>query len=355
MLFTSAFLWILSFLFALILVTFAFAMVGIFLHFRNEHKAQVWKSREAGWNPLLAKLYLGQCRPEDLWPKIPARESLFFLDYLVQQVERNPLSWRSSEHYQRLCALAVPYLKQAEKKMDHWQAFQRARAADTLGKLAPELHRPLLRQALADQSLQVAGVAFRALLYHADASDCQRLVQAYQRFEQCQPLYIALLLSHLPPQSAAVLLVSKALDAHCSTWERLVALQTLEKWPPQPEYAGALAALALSEDDADVRIKGLLLRVLLRWQCDDVLKEVILAFAGHASDYLRAYAMYALGEYPFAQHVELLELGLSDASRWVAMEAAQSLERLEKQSTDKQVSFSLLSYSQHYSQDELFV
>lgn len=355
MIFASAFLWVLSFLFALILVTFAFAIIGLCLHFRNEQKAQAWKSRESDWNPLLAAIYLEQSSPEAVWRQISPRESLFFLDYLVQQVERNSVQWRSSDHYQKLCALAVPYLKQAEKKMNHWQAFQRARAADTLGKLAPEFHRPLLRKALEDKNLQVALVAFRALIYQANASDCKRLVQAYGRFQHCQPLYISLLLRHLPPQVATVFMVGKALDTRCSTWERLVALQTLETWPPQPEHAGALAALAISDQDTDVLVKGLLLRVLLRWQTDALLKEVILGFAGHSSDYLRAYAMYALGEYPIAHHAELLELGLSDASRWVAMEAAQSLDRLEEQSSDRQVSLSLLSYSQHHSQDELFV
>lgn len=355
MIFAHAFLWIFSFLFALILVTLAFAVIGLCLHFRNEQKAQAWKSRESDWNPLLAAVFLEQCSPETVWAQISPRESLFFLDYLVQQVERNSVQWRSSGHYQKLCALAVPYLKQAEKKMNHWQAFQRARAADTLGKLAPELHRPLLRKALEDKSLKVALVAFRALIYHANASDCQRLVQAYNRFQHCQPLYISHLLRHLPPQEATVFLVSKALDIRCSTWERLVALQTLEKWPSHPEHAGALAALAMSDQDTDVLVKGLLLRVLLRWKTDALLKEVILEFAGHSSDYLRAYAMYALGEYPIAQHAELLELGISDASRWVAMEAAQSLEHLEKQTPDRQISLSLLSYSQHHSQDEIFV
>lgn len=352
---STPFLWILSFFLGLSLMAIAFTWIGFLLHLKNERKAQAWSRREADWNPLVAAVYLKKRSLESVWEQIQPQESLFFLDYLAQQVERNSWQWRSAEHYHLLCALAAPYLEKAQKKMDHWQAFQRARAADTLGKLAPELHRPLLLKALDDPNTEVALVAFRALIYHANAADCQQLVAHYSRFHRCQPTYISLLLRHLPAQDTAVLLVSKALDMSCSTWERLVALQTLEKWPAQPEHTGALAALAVSEGEDNVLIKGMLLRLLLHWESHALLKEVILDFAAHPSDYLRAYAMYALGEYPFAQHQELLELGLTDASRWVAIEAAQALERLEEQKPSQGVSASLLSYSQHYSQDEIFV
>jgi len=113
----------------------------------------------------------------------------------------------------------------------------------------------------------------------------------------------------------------------------------------------------MAEEEKSLLIKGLILRVLLRWQSHDLLKEVVLAFAAHPSDYLRAHAMFSLGQYPFARHQELLELGLGDACRWVSMEAAQSLDYLEQthRQHERKISCSLLTYSQHYSKDEVFV
>lgn len=360
------FVWSLSFLGGMLCIAILFTLLSFALHLRNEKKSQAWRYRENRWNPLLAKVYTQQSPPEMLWKAVQPDEELCFLDYLTQQVNSNSYLWRWSEHYQKISVLSAPYLHHIHPHLEHPNAFKRARAVDTLGKLSPELHRPLLHKALADKDKQVAFVAFRSLIYHASQEDCHLLMAHYGQFSYFQPSYISLLLSHLPQHIAAVPLISKVLQHKHSQWERIVALQTLEHYPPMLEHAGPLAALAMSKEEKDPLIKGLLLRLLLHWQADDVLKEVIMDFAGDEEDYLRAHAMFALGQYPFAHHQDLLELGLEDASRWVSLEAAQSLAYLEAPHAahttqashphkSRELSHSLLTYSQYHSQDEVFV
>jgi HEAT repeat protein len=360
--FAAPFIWAASFFLSLFIVVSLFILIGFTLHLRNENKSQHWKSREQKWSPLLSAVYAEEKPIKSLWNAVKPEEERYFLDYLAQQVNHHSGQWRFSKAYAKTSSLSNPYLHHLYPQLKHRDAFERSRAVDTLGKLAPELHRPHLHTALEDRSDEVAFVAFRSLIYHANAEDCKLLVAHYKRFKRFQPAYVSLLMGHLPPEHTATALMTRALQTQSSQtdttpWERIVALQTLERWPAQVEQAGALAALATAEEETSVLIKGLILRVLLRWEAHDVLKELILDFAGQTSDYLRAYAMFALGQYPFAQHQELLELGLGDASRWVSMEAAQSLDYLEKPHPQhkRRISCSLITYSQHYTKDEVFV
>ncbi len=343
----------------LVVITSLFMLISFSLHERNEKKARKWQQLEHRWEHLTESVLNKEIAPEKLWDNVDADEKLFFLDYLYHKAEHMPWRLEHSPRYQQLMRLAEPYMPAMVHRLDYQEEELRSRAVDTFGKLSPYQYRDALRAALEDPSDAVAFAAFRALVYSYDVGDAGLLIKTYPRFYAFQPAYLAILLSHLPPETTMIPIMTHALQTQNSDWCRMVALLTLERWSPQIEHAGALAALALSDQESEV-IKGLILRVLLRWNAKNVLSEVVLDFAAQDSDYLRAYAMFALGESPSPQGRELLELGLTDPSRWVAIEAAQSLAYLEdhgdRQITrQRRVSGSLLTYSQHQTRDEVFV
>lgn len=303
---------------------------SMFLRRRNAQKAEYWKNLQSRWLPMLQQTLERQLMPEVLWEQVQPDEELYFVDFLYQQVKSLKLAEKQLDnpHYRMLMQLAEPYLQPLVRRLNSRDLELRARAVETLGKLAPFTYQAELFEALKDPSQLVAFAAFRALLFLKRPEHFLALIKIYSRFQTFQPHYLGRLLSQLPPEPLAATLAYQALNEHAELWKRLVALHVLEAWPNQPQIVVDLHQEALSEQTPEI-LRMMLLRVLIAWQAESALKPVILQFVAAEQPLLRAYGMYALSRIHLPGREDLLELGLTDSNRQVAIEAANAFELLE--------------------------
>ncbi|MGV3524606.1 MAG: HEAT repeat domain-containing protein [Candidatus Sericytochromatia bacterium] len=295
---------------------------------RNKTTAQRWQELEKRWDHLLPSVLAGQVPPETLRERIAPDEHLFWIDYLYHHASHLPVRDPAYLPYQRLLGLAAPDLQPIFERAAAAEPELRARALETLGKLAPESSRPLLIAALDDASLHVAFTALRSLVELHQLDTVAPIVRVLPRFSDFNADFIASLLAQLSPTATLPLLLTPIYSAQTPLWERTVALCTLQRWPRQAAEVAGLRALALDVSQATL-IRALSLRVLTQWQAVSDIRSVIYAFAADDTEVLRVYAMHALGQLRLEDETELLELGMSDPSRWVALEAANALERME--------------------------
>jgi HEAT repeat protein len=320
-----------------LLVSFIFLVammiiVGMLrLRSQNDSKARAWKNREARWDQHLSAVLSGQTERQTLWQLVENHEALFFVDYLYREACRIPVRRLENTRYRELMLLAEPYLKFVARRIHDKKSDPelRARSVATLGKLAPYDSIDILEYALEDSSERVAFTAMRALVDHDDPRCSEIITRVFSRFQGYNPEFVASLLSRSHPESAAPLLMNIVLNPEASLWSRVVAVCTLEHWPQQSEQLPELKALAKDEQQP-ATLRALILRVLAAWSAFSESRELIYDFASRDEEILRAHAMYAIGRLNLKQEHEILELGLHDPARWVAIEAAMACEHLEK-------------------------
>ena len=123
-------------------------------------------------------------------------------------------------------------------------------------------------------------------------------------------------------------LVEQLLNKEAPLWSRVVAICTLEHWPAASEYVPQLRLLG-KDSSQPATLRALVLRVLSAWKAVPESRELIYDFASADEEILRAHAMYSIGRLRLQTEHELLELGLYDTARWVAIEAATAWEQIE--------------------------
>ena len=312
------------------IVVIVLTSIMVHLRLRNDKRADAWRSRETRWNAHLPSVLDRQESPEVLWELVHKDEQLYFVDYLYRQACRMPLRRMENPSYRQLMHLAEPYLKTVEKRVQNpkLDAELRARSVATLGKLSPYASLELIEKALEDPSDRVAFAALRALVDHEDPEACNLLSQAFSRFHGFNPEFVASLLARSTPSIATPSLMQLLLQKDAPLWGRVVAICTLEHWPPAAEYIPSLKTLAKDPQEPST-LRALILRVLSAWKAEPESRELIYEFASGDEEILRAHAMYAIGRLRLESENELLELGLYDTARWVAIEAATAWERIE--------------------------
>lgn len=296
---------------------------------RNKQTARRWQELEARWDQLLPDVLAGQLAPEVLRERIAPHEHLLWIDYLYHHASHLPVRDPAYLPYQRLLGLAAPDIQPIFERAAAAEPELRARALETLGKLAPEASRPLLIAALDDASQHVAFTALRSLVEFHQLDTVAPIIRVLPRFGDFNADFIASLLAQLSPSAALPLLLEPIYNAQTPLWQRTVALCTLQRWPRQAAEVTGLRTLALDASHPTL-IRALILRVLTSWQAVSEIRPVIYAFAADDTEVLRVYAMHAIGQLRLEDETALLELGMSDPSRWVALEAANALERLEQ-------------------------
>ncbi len=334
-----------------LIIALIFWVTSQVLRHQNQKKAKNWKAREAQWNPYLPKVLERQKPPEVLWERVSKAEQLYFVDYLYSYAQRLNEERKdlNDPEYRMLIQLAEPYLEPLIKRMDSPDEELRARAVETIGKLSPFRYQEQILSALYDDSLLVAYAAFRTLVYLKNADYVPQIINVLERFATFQPNYLAILLAHLPQQESTIrAIVGLATYKKNELWLRLVGLYTLEAWRELDilKYAD-LATYARDQEESEL-IRALVFRLLLRLEHTEELENLVLDFAAEDSPLLRSHAMYALSLCQIKRREELLELGLSDDSRWVAIEAANSFERLENTEAPFQPSRNLLNLTQYH-------
>lgn len=322
--------WMGVLVFAILIVVIVLTGMMIHLRLRNDKKAEAWRQRESRWSGHLNAVLEHREPPETLWQEVQADEKLFFIDYLYREACRIPVRRMSNVRYRQLMQLAAPYLQPVIERVKNQKldVELRARSVATLGKLSPYANLELIEKTIDDPSDRVAFAALRALVDHEDPEAVNILAQAFTRFQGFNPEFIASLLARSNPQIATPVLVQEIFRTDAPLWSRVVAVCTLEHWPAAPEYTQRLKQLAKDPSQPST-LRALLLRVLAAWRAEPEARELIYDFASGDEGILRAHAMYAIGRLRLDSEYELLELGLYDTARWVAIEAASAWERIE--------------------------
>lgn len=323
-----------------LLVVFIFAIVmilaTIMLHLRsrNDKKSQDWRRMEAAWNAHLPAVLARQEPPEELWDQVRANERLFFVDYLYRIACTIPERTIDNPEYRQLMALAAPYLKPIARRVQNPKTDSelRARSVATLGKLAPLQYLKLIEDALNDPSDRVAFAAMRALVDQHDPHASDLITRVFSRFHDFNPEFVAALLARSNPKLATPRLVDQLVNPNATLWARVVAICTLEHWPAAPDFVPQLTELGKDRQQPST-LRALALRVLSAWKANAEARELIYEFASGDEEILRAHAMYAIGRLRLKNENELLELGLYDTARWVAIEAATAWEQIESPET----------------------
>lgn len=319
-----------------LLVISVFAVVVILtiimlrLRSRNDQKAQDWKRMEAAWSAYLPAVMAREKPHEELWNQVRPNETLFFVDYLYRIACTISERSKDNPRYGQLMALAAPYLKPIAKRVENQKSDPelRARSVATLGKLAPFQYLGLIENALDDPSDRVAFAAMRALVDHDDPHSSDMITRVFSRFHGFNPEFVAALLARCNPTLATPRLMEHLVNNDSPLWGRVVAICTLEHWPAFKEYVPQLLAMG-KDRNQPATIRALILRVLSAWRAEAEARELIYEFASGDEEILRAHAMYAIGRLKLESEHELLELGLYDTARWVAIEAATAWERVE--------------------------
>lgn len=334
-----------------LIIALLFWVTSQVLRNQNQQKSQSWETREKKWDPHLPGILSRQQPPEKLWERVSQSESLYFVDYLyayAQQLDHTRKDINDPE-YRMLTQLAEPYLAPLVKRMSFSDEELRARAVETIGKLSPFQHQEQLLEALYDQSILVAYAALRALVHLKNKDFVPQIINVLDRFATFQPTYLALLLSYLPQDQTTIeAIMGLATYKKNEVWLRLVGLYTLEAWPELDLQKYPELELHASDPEESELIRALFFRLLLRSNQTTDLEDLVLDFAAEDSDLLRSHAMYALGMCEIKHREELLELGLNDASRWVAIEAANSFEHLENLDPLYRPSRTLLNLTQYH-------
>lgn len=309
------------------------AVLIIRLRINNDHKAIAWKNMEAKWSQLVPEVLEGRLAREQLWKQVPSHEELFFVDYLYRLACQMPVRKLDSPQYYQLVHLADPYLQFVARRIRNKKSDSelRARAVATIGKLAPHTSMDLLEYALEDTSDRVAFTAMRALVDHDDPRCGQIITQVFSRFHNYNPEYVATLLSRLNPACAIHFMIKIIENPEASLWSRIVAVCAIEHWPCSAENIPSLKKVAKDAKQYPT-LRALILRVLASWAAVPESRELIYEFASSDEEVMRAHAMFAIGRLKLTTEHELLELGLHDTARWVAIEAATASEHMDASS-----------------------
>lgn len=314
----------------LFIVVASLTAMVVRLRLRNDQKARDWQNRENRWNSCLDDVLSGAKPREVLLSQVHKHENLYFIDYLYRKACRISERRQHNREYAELLQLADPYLKYVaqrihNKKMD---PELRARSVATIGKLDPYRSLELLKYALEDSSDRVAFTAMRALVDHEDQSCSELIARFFSRFQGYNPEYVASLLRRAHVGNALGPLSQILCDENATLWSRVVAACTLEHWPAYAELVPQLLALGRDENQVMV-LRALALRILATWGFQKEARELIYEFAARDEQILRAHAMFAIGKLAMASERNLLEMGLHDPARQVALEAAFAWEALE--------------------------
>lgn len=328
--------WMAGLVVAILVIVVVLTAMMVHLRLRNDQKADAWRQREQRWNAHLNEVLDRKQPPEALWQLVDDDEKLFFVDFLYREACRMPVRRLDNPRYRRLMELAEPYLQTVTERVNNTEldVELRARSVATLGKLAPYTSLTLIEGMLADPSDRVAFAALRALVDSEDPEASRLLAQAFSRFEGFNPEFVAALLARSNPRIATPVLMRQLMQPDAGLWSRVVAVCTLEHWPAAPDYYLPLKQLA-QDVNQPATLRALVLRVLAAWKAEQEVRELIYEFASGEEEILRAHAMYAIGRLRLDTEKELLELGLYDTARWVAIEAASAWERIDSGRREK--------------------
>lgn len=307
---------------ALLLATFVFALVTLWLRYGNVRKARRWERLETAWQPLVLGVLDGQVTAEQVWAAVAPKDRLYFVAYLVRLAQRV-----RGEERTALSRLSRPFLGEVAGKVDRGDAERRARAVQTLAILDLDEYAATIIGALDDRSPLVAMVAARALASEEHAGFAPHILKRLHRFEGWETAFLASMLasmgSEVAPQIDAVLA-----DDTRPARVRAIAADALRRL----NYLQAAdTAARVLETASDMELLTSTLRLIARVgrpEHGDAVRSLI----DHPQMPVRAQAAAALGQLGTPQDVSLLLMALDDPSVWVAMHAARALRNVGAES-----------------------
>lgn len=303
-----------------LLLALLFAIVAAVTHVRARRASRRARRRRARWTQGLLDLLAGDATPEALLDQVPPAQERRFLTFLVPFAAT--YEGRAQE---QIVQLAAPLLSCLDDDLTHRRPGVRARAVQLFGLLGDASARGVLRRRLTDPSLLVTFTAFRWLSRRGTAADADRLLAQLDRLSRIDDRVLSSSLVHLGPAAAAPLRTALTDDAQ-STTVRVVCAEAL-RWMGDGTTADLAAHLLAHEPPPE--LAAALLRLLRRvGRPEHALR--VRPYCHSAVPFVRIHAARALGHIgdPDRDRTRLRRLVTGAASRWVAFNAAQSLNEL---------------------------
>lgn len=299
----------------LLLCTIGFVATAGVLRYRNRRKAMYWRQLERRWELLLMEVLSGAAPPEAIWRCVDQRDRLFFVDYLTRFARRLRGSSREV-----LAELARPYLGTIVQRMQGGDAERRARAVETVARLAFDEHAEAVMRALDDPSPLVTMVAARNIARSQNPRHMVALLRHLPRLQTWSPRQLSAILVSMG--SAVVphlreMLADRAVptDTRAVIADALLRLRDIES-------ADIAAEMIRTESDRELVAASLrLLGVLGRPVHVSAIREL----CASPDPVLRAQAMNAMASAGADADLACLRTGLEDESSWVAIQAARAL------------------------------
>jgi len=304
-------------LLALVVLCAALGLTVLVLRARNNRVARRWSRFERDWQEQVLEALESPAAAAELQRSIRPGEAQWFAEYLSRFARR-----LKGVERERLSELAAPAIPAVLARLGARSEAVRARAAETLGWLAPRAARSALVAALDDPSLLVAANAVRALTRDPDPELARQVGARLHRFERWRPAFIASMVAAMGPGAAPVLRGILA-DPRKRTEVRVIVAEALARLN-DPEAADLAAAILAGEPEPPLAAASLLVlatigrpehRAAVRRRLDS------------PNDAVRINAARALGALAGQEDVALLARALEDPSPWVAEHAARGLAR----------------------------
>jgi HEAT repeat protein len=301
-------------------VVMALAILG--LRIRSERLDRRHEAIEARWQPRLFALIADEVDPAELADEVANNEVDHILDLCGRFAQR-----LTGGDLERIESFAGRFSWRLARRLRESDVDDRARSVMLLSAIGGHRYEPTLLAALDDPDPLVAMVAAQAIAKHRLAPQVPRLVERVSALGEWSPAFVAGVVAGMG-MVAAPPLIEMLEEGDRPVSERATAALALAQLH-EPRAADA-AAGALEDPDLDRELVTACLRILERvgrsphlWPIRRLLR--------HEDFAVRARAAAALGTMGTAADAARLRRLLSDASRWVGLNAALALRRLHRE------------------------
>lgn len=292
------------------------------------------RARRRRWRTHLLAVLAGERTPRSLVDTIRRRHVHAFLNFLAEYA--TTLRGREMD---RVRALARPFMPRVRRHLVARSTLVRARAVQRIGLLGGPEHTAALRDRLDDPADRVAEMAFRRLAKLGGADEAESLLRRLDQLDHVDHRQLSSALVDLGEEAAPAFRAALA-DGRHSSFVRMCCAEAL-RWLSDPGAAAVAGRLLEDTDDQrqerSPELTASLLR-LLRRVGQSAHAPVVRPYCRSPVSFVRIHAARALGQLGGPEDESLLTTLLeTDASRWVALSAAQSLSELNLSSSLRQL------------------
>ncbi|HSW30275.1 MAG TPA: HEAT repeat domain-containing protein [Longimicrobiales bacterium] len=300
---------------ALLALSFLFAGYTVWLRVRHELRERRWRQLTARWEAPLLDALLDPAAAPAVHAAVDRGERLRFVRFVLEYSRRV-----KGEERAFLRKLVLPYLDPIAERAGSPRVEVRTRAIQTLGTLGLPRYAGEVLAALDDPSPLVAMVAARSLCREEYPEYAPAVLRRLGRFDAWSRSFMASMLASVGPEASRALRDTLGDEAQAPL-ARAVAADALRML--KDFGSGDLAArIVEAEDDAELLAAALRLLTTVGRPEHAELIRVRCASPDFA---VRASAVSALGTLGLEDDHGRLLGAMSDASPWVAIQAARGL------------------------------